>query len=283
MTENLPNSEYLRRLKFIRSTEGPLAAEDVKFVEAWLKKTLTPSQLAETLEGYTGAMECLPLFNNPGARLSVHVVKANGKRQPVMTHTPYVQKAMENKAFRNAVRAQTEQFREQWLRDEQKAKICEQCKTPAQQEHGTITLHVDHVLIPFRDLLREFKRIEKMTTFAETHREQLDNGVEVFMLRDTNLRSRWQHFHQQHATLRMLCANCNFGVCKFNHERLTNPWSEDNEDEKTHPLLYTADGKRRRHWVTTGDETRKLEKLLNREKLRVTKYSAPIVLPDLKL
>lgn len=278
----LPNSEWLRRLKAIRASAGPLSDDDVKFVEAWLRKTLSTRQLADTLDGYTGQMECLPLTNKPGAKLSVHVVKANGTRQPVMTFTPYVQKAMEVKAFRNAINAQTEEFREQWLGDDKQPKVCEQCKSPVQHENGTLTMHVDHVLIPFRELLSKFKRAENMTTFAETHREKLENGVEVFMLQDLDLRNRWQHFHQQHAQLRMLCVECNLGVCKFNHERITDPWTEDDEDELKHPLLYTADGKRRREWVTRGDETRKLNKLLHREKLRTTGrgYSPPIVLPD---
>lgn len=204
----LPNQEYMQWLQHIRSTLGPLSAENVLVVKTWLKKTLLPHQLKQFLHNWTGEMVVAPLADTN--MLAIYLVKSDGQRQAVTTSLGNMQKCIRKKAFRIAIANQTVQFRQDWLNDSTKEKVCAHCKC----ELETKEAHVDHVHVPFCDLLQQFLQQEGLpNTAVHIHRETIQNGVECWMLQDKQLRRRWQDFHRTHAQLQMLCKPCNVGPC----------------------------------------------------------------------
>lgn len=213
----LPTGEWLRWLRHIRRTPGPLGADNVLVVQTWLQKTLLPQQLEQFMRDWTGKMEVAPLGETD--ILVIFMIKSNGQRQAVTTSLGNMQARINKKAFRNAIAQQIMQFRVQWLQNETQEKLCDHCK--CELENGQVESHVDHVHVPFCDLLHRFMEQEGSTTTVEVHRGTLSNGMECWMLQDEQLRQRWQEFHQQHAQLRMLCKPCNLGVCNTARPRKT--------------------------------------------------------------
>ena len=126
------------------------------------------------------------------------IVKTNGQEDTISWNS-CVQGAINpvgkrlNWAMRYAIDSQIKEFRTQ-----HKNKACEIC--------GTMNdLTVDHIK-KFRDLKDEFLKLhpEHPTEFAKNELSQ-----EIFRSEDGEFERQWQTYHQQNATLRILCGTCN--------------------------------------------------------------------------
>ena len=68
------------------------------------------------------------------------------------------------------------------------------------------TLHVDHAQPTFRELAADFIAVNRPPTEFES---DPDLHMAVFRSADKEYASRWRRYHDEHATLRMLCVTCN--------------------------------------------------------------------------
>ena len=226
----LPDSEWLPWLRLIKSTPGPLSAEHVLVVKTWLKKTLSAEQLQQYLHNWTGEMVVAPLGDTD--MMVVYMLTTDGGRRGVTTSvgTRGMATRVETHAFRQAIAPQTHEFRQQWQQDPLQDKVCGHCKCAL--DGDDVQSQVDHVNVPFRDLLKQFREQENLVLQpVAVQREKLDTGAECWMLQDLHLRQRWQDFHRHHAQLRMLCKPCNIGPC--NTARPAKKLKSDEKDAAT--------------------------------------------------
>jgi len=96
-------------------------------------------------------------------------------------------------AMRMAVRQSTAEFRQH------APPACVLCAAGG-------TLHVDHAQPTFRELAGAFVAANRPPTEFDSHPEL---HMAVFRSVDKEYARRWQRHHDEHATLRMLCATCN--------------------------------------------------------------------------
>ena len=86
--------------------------------------------------------------------------------------------------------------------------VCETCQT-------TYHIQVDHI-VWFEKLYDDFMKINTLplpTLFDET-----EGHLKCFTSDDDDFKNNWNHFHNEHAVLRMLCKSCNTSRPKYKRE-----------------------------------------------------------------
>ena len=105
-----------------------------------------------------------------------------------------------SRAFRNVVKSQIQNVRDT------KAPVCENCGASAERLGG----HMDHKDESFKNLTTKFidknqYKHEHLISFIKEDDATAD-GFYVFF--DNGLKEKWLQFHEQHASLQLLCTEC---------------------------------------------------------------------------
>lgn len=67
-------------------------------------------------------------------------------------------------------------------------------------------IHIDHYITPFSKLLDDFMNIHKLS-FSGV--EVINDEKHLYKLKDSDIKTNWVAYHDKHATLRVLCKQCN--------------------------------------------------------------------------
>lgn len=132
--------------------------------------------------------------------LELHVVRSGMETEDISWHICIsgkergVQQDL-NSAMRSAISDQITLFKQT-----SDCSTCTLCRTSIDRQ----TCHVDHVRT-FKDLATEFLKgcpLEAPTSFVQ-------EGTFLFFKQGGEFEEAWKAYHQQHATLRILCPTCN--------------------------------------------------------------------------
>lgn len=129
----------------------------------------------------------------------IHMTRCDGSLEPISLQTQYSHAYTVKNAFRRAVRDQTCKTFNTWL--EQGRPPCPLCS----HSEWTRRVHVDHHQPLFKTLLADFLLTEHKTLDGIDVRKE---GCYI-VLSDDALSQRFQDYHAEHATLRVLCEPCN--------------------------------------------------------------------------
>lgn len=129
------------------------------------------------------------------------IKKVNGSIEDISYHACLDDVKQRNKermlkSLRYAVQSQIDSYRSSTF---DKNTICALCSTP-QINNGSA--HIDHI-VPFRDLVKAFFSKMQITSV-----DWVSTGSYVEMT-DPVMRREWETYHREHASLRILCGQCN--------------------------------------------------------------------------
>lgn len=123
----------------------------------------------------------------------------------ICTFKPRTKQSLLNDAFRNAIRYQIKEFKNNKIKINKIYK-CELCES-------SYKMHTDH-LIQFKQLTIEFLALTTNKTPTEYDRDDFNKGC-IFKAVDYDFMNEWIQYHQQHAILRPLCRDCNLSRPKY--------------------------------------------------------------------